>query len=299
MNEDLRKAHDLLASMGDLVPPPDGRPEHVRHRDAYRLWSDQFPVPAGTVVTDAPGFAGLSVRTAASDPSRAILYFHGGGYTEGSAHGHREVASRLATGAEAVVHLPDYPLAPENPFPAAVHGAVEAYRLLLDSGLPASRIGVGGDSAGGGLALSLLVFLKELALPLPAAVVAVSPWTDMTLTSDTFRTLAARDPFVSREALTLFAQRYLRSECLLDPLASPLFADLAGLPPLLIEVGSEEVLLDDSRKLYARAREFDVDARLVVTEGAPHIWQHFGSFLPEARESLARIATHFRSHIPA
>ncbi|MFC0112379.1 alpha/beta hydrolase [Kibdelosporangium aridum] len=298
LTPDLRKAHKLLTLMGDFMPPLDGRPEYVRHRDAYRRWSEQFPVPEGTDVAPAQGFDGLTVTTPASQPNRVVLYFHGGGYGEGAARNHREIASRLATGAHAVVHLLDYPLAPEHPFPAAVDAVVDAYRKLLATGVSAHRIGVGGDSAGGGLTLALLVRLRELDVALPAAAVTVSPWTDMSLSGSSLKERSVRDPFVSKEALAEFARRYLGEHDPTTPLASPLFADLSGLPPLLIEVGSEEVLLDDSRRLYQHARSAGVDVRIVVTDGAPHIWQHFGSFLPQARESLTRIADHFRTHIP-
>jgi monoterpene epsilon-lactone hydrolase len=297
LSPQLRRAHSLLASMGDWAPPVDDS-DTVRHREAYRRWSEQFPVPPDADVTPARGFPGLTVTVPESSPERVVLYLHGGGYTEGAAYNHREIAARLAREARAGVHLLDYPLAPENVFPAPVTAAAEAYQKLLAEGVPAHRIGVGGDSAGGGLTLALLVHLRDLGIPLPAAAVPVSPWTDLTLSSASYQERASRDPFVSREALARFTRGYLGTADAQEPLASPLFADLSGLPPLLIEVGSEEVMIDDSRRFHARAREAGVDSRLVVTEGAPHIWQHFGSFLPQARESLARMGEHWRRHIP-
>lgn len=298
LSPELRRAHALLASMGDWSPPIDDRPDVVRSREAYRRWSEQFPLPPDATVTPAPGFPGLTVDMPDSSPERVILYLHGGGYTEGAAYNHREIAARLASEARAVVHLLDYPLAPEHVFPAPVTAAVEAYRKLVADGVPAHRIGVGGDSAGGGLTIALLIRLRDLGIPLPAAAVPVSPWTDLTLSGASYRERASRDPFVSKEALARFARGYLGTAAAKEPLASPLFADLTGLPPLLIEVGSEEVMIDDSRRFHARARAAGVDSQLVVTEGAPHIWQHFGSFLPQARESLRRMGEHWLRHIP-
>ena len=192
LSHELVKAHRLLTTMADHMPV-DGRPEHVRHRDAYRRWSEQFPIPADTVVADAPGFPGLTVTTPATTADRVLLYFHGGGYTEGAAYNHREMAARLATAAGAVVHLPDYPLAPEHRFPAALDAAVAAYQAVLTT-VEADRIAVGGDSAGGGLSLALLLRLKEVKLPLPAAAVPVSPWTDLTMSALSYTERATRDP---------------------------------------------------------------------------------------------------------
>ncbi|WP_326834824.1 alpha/beta hydrolase [Amycolatopsis rhabdoformis] len=294
LSAELTRAHHLLATMGEHQPVDD-RPDHVRHRDAYRRWSEQFPVPDDALVTAAPGFPGLAVATPASKPGRALLYFHGGGYTEGAAYNHREIGARLATATRATVYLPDYPLAPEHPFPAALDAAVSAYRALLAL-VPPAAIVVGGDSAGGGLSLALLLKLKDLGEPLPAAAVPVSPWTDLTVSAPSFAERAERDPFVSRAALKAFAAHYLGDHDPRDPFASPLFGDLAGLPPIHLEVGSEEVMIDDSRRFHERALAAGVDSELVVTEGAPHIWQHFASFLPEAAASVGRIGEFVREH---
>ncbi|MCH6165859.1 alpha/beta hydrolase [Pseudonocardia alaniniphila] len=296
LSPELTKAYHLLATMGDHMPVDD-RPEHVRHRDAYRRWSEQFPVPAHAVVTAAPGFPGLTVTAPESTADRLLLYFHGGGYTEGGAYNHREMGARLASAIRGVVHLPDYPLAPENRFPSALDAAVAAYRAVLTD-VPAGRVAVGGDSAGGGLSLALLLRLKELGLPLPAAVVPVSPWTDLTVSAPSFTERADRDPFVSREALLTFAAYYLGGHDPRDPLASPLFGDLTGLPPIHLEVGTEEVMIDDAVQFHARALAAGVASELVVTEGAPHIWQHFASFLPEAAASIDRIGHFVRQRVP-
>jgi acetyl esterase/lipase len=298
LSAQMRKAHQLLANMAAFMPEPDGRPEYERHRDAYRLWSEQFPVPAGTAVSGAPGFPGLTVTTAASDANRVVLYFHGGGYQEGTPVIHREIASRLATAARAVVHLPDYPLAPEHRFPAPVEAATGAYRVLLDSGTRARRIAVGGDSAGGGLAIALMLRLRELGIGLPAAATPVSPWVDLTVTAPSYAERAARDPYVSRAGAAAYVRNYLDGADPTDPLASPVFGDLSGLPPLHIEVGTEEVLIDDSRTLYEHALRDGVEAELVITDGAPHFCQHFASFLPEARDLLERVGHHIWTHIP-
>ncbi|MGW4488009.1 alpha/beta hydrolase fold domain-containing protein [Amycolatopsis sp. NPDC004368] len=295
LSAQLAKAHHLLATMGDHMPV-DERPEHVRHRDAYRRWSEQFPVPDDALVTEAPGFPGLVVRTPASEPGRALLYFHGGAYTEGAAYNHREIGARLATATHTTVYLPDYPLAPEYRFPAALDAAVAAYRVLLET-LPATGIATGGDSAGGGLSLALLLKLKALGVALPAAAVPVSPWTDLTVSAPSFTERAERDPFVSAAALKAFAAGYLGDHDPRDPFVSPLFGDLTGLPPIHLEVGTEEVMIDDSRRFHERALAAGVDSELVETDGAPHIWQHFASFLPEAAASVDRIGAFVREHV--
>ncbi|MCI2423377.1 alpha/beta hydrolase [Saccharopolyspora sp. K220] len=295
LSAELTEAHQLLTTMGEHMPVDD-RPEHVRHRDAYRRWSEQFPVPADAVITEAPGFPGRTVTTPASTADRVLLYFHGGGYTEGASYNHREMGARLATAARGVVHLPDYPLAPEHRFPAALDAAVVAYRAVLTT-VQADRIAVGGDSAGGGLSLALLLRLKELGLALPAAAVPVSPWTDLTVSAPSFADRADRDPFVTQEGLRSFAANYLGAHDPRDPLASPLFGDLTGLPPIHIEVGTEEVMIDDSLNFHERALAAGVASELVVTGGAPHIWQHFASFLPEAAASIDRIGDFVREHV--
>jgi monoterpene epsilon-lactone hydrolase len=191
----------------------------------------------------------------------------------------------------------NYRLAPAHPFPAAVEDASAAYRWLLKSGVDPGRIALAGDSAGAGLALATTLTLREDELPLPGAVVCLSPWVDLALTGDSMDTKAAADPIVSREMLYGWGKLYLGDHDPRTPLASPLYAELQGLPPLLIQVGSTEVLLDDSRRLADRASAAGVDVALEIWPEMIHGWQNFGAILPEAREAIDHIGRFVRSHL--
>ncbi|GII55982.1 hypothetical protein Pth03_43710 [Planotetraspora thailandica] len=295
LSDELAKVHHLLTTVGDYLPV-DERPELERFREAGRLWSEQFPVPDEAVVTEAPGFPGLTVTTPASQADRVLLYFYGGGYNAGEPYIYRGVGARLATAAGAVVHLLDYPRAPENPFPAALDSALAAYKSLLATVGP-DRIAVGGDSAGGGLTLALLLKLKQEGIALPAAAVPISPWTDMTVSAPSFTELADRDPFVSAAMLQAFAAGYLGDHDPRDPLVSPLFGDLSGLSPIHIEVGTEEVMIDDSRRFHEKALAAGNSSELFVIEGGAHLLQLFAGFAPEAADSIERIGAFVRKHI--
>jgi phosphinothricin tripeptide acetyl hydrolase len=182
--------------------------------------------------------------------------------------------------------LPDYRLAPEHPFPAAVDDAVAAYRWLLDRGQTPERMVLAGDSAGGGLTVATLLALRDRGLPLPAAGVCISPWVDLTLSGASYDAKAATDPIVTRDGVTEMARAYLGQTEARTPLASPLFADLSGLPPLLIQVGSEEVLLDDSVALAKRAKTAGVDATLEIWPSMIHVWHWFLPMLDEAQAAI-------------
>jgi monoterpene epsilon-lactone hydrolase len=219
---------------------------------------------------------------------RALLYLHGGGYVICSPDTHREMVAHLARASGCRVLLLDYRLAPEFPFPAAVEDAVAAYRWLLAQGYPARGLAVAGDSAGGGLTVAALVAFRYLGLPMPGAAVCFSPWTDLACTGETLASKASEGPIVSRPLLEQLAQTYLAGADPRSPLASPLYADLRGLPPLLVQVGTAETLLDDSRRLADRCREVGVEVSLEEWEGMPHVWHFFVSFLPEAQQAIAR-----------
>jgi acetyl esterase/lipase len=257
-----------------------------------------MPLPPGiaTEPVDAGGVRAEWQRPTTDEPQRTLLHLHGGGYMLGSIATHRNLTARLALAARARCLSIDYRLAPEHPFPAAVDDALTAYRWLLDSGVPARRLVVSGDSAGGGLALGLVVAARGAGLPLPAAVVALSPLTDLEATGGSAS--SADDPLLTggREALLQMAQTYLQGADPRDPRASPLHADFRGFPPLLLQVGTREVLLDDSTRVAERARAAGVDVTLDRGEGLIHVWPLFGADMPESVAAVERIGEFIRKH---
>ncbi|WP_187774203.1 alpha/beta hydrolase [Lolliginicoccus suaedae] len=237
---------------------------------------------------------GLSAEQAThttSDPETVVLYLHGGGYTLGSPSTHRSIASYLARYAQATVTTLDYRLAPEHPYPAAVEDAVAAYAALLADGMPPGRIVLAGDSAGGGLVLSTALRLRSSGAPLPAALVLISPWIDLTV-SDLSET---RDPMLSAPWLRECARRYIAGGPL-DAEVDPLHADLAGLPPTLIHVGSDEILLHDAKRLAAHAQEAGVDVTLTVLEGLWHVVHLHSGLLRAATQAVEDIGDFVRHH---
>jgi acetyl esterase/lipase len=226
---------------------------------------------------------------------RCILYLHGGGYFGMSARTHRSITSRLATWSDTRLFALDYRLAPEHRFPAALDDALAAFRALIAAGTPPSRILVAGDSAGGGLALALLVALRDAHDALPAAAVLFSPWTDLAATGQSFTDNNGRDALLFGSWLPTIARHYLGGTPATHPLASPVYADLTGLPPLLAQVSESEVLLDDSRRVIEQATRVGVPATLQLWPDVPHGWQLFAPILPEARSALRDAAAFIRS----
>jgi len=258
--------------------PPSDTLSIAERRAQYERAERVFPIPSSVKVERvlAPPVIGELLTAPGVRDDAAVLYLHGGGYVIGSSRSHRHLAAAIGDAAKTRVLLPNYRLAPEHPFPAAVEDAVEAYRWLLDRMLIApERIVIAGDSAGGGLTVATLLALRDAYLPLPAAGVCISPWVDLTCSGSTYVTRADADPIVTREGVAAMATAYLGSADAKDPLASPLFADLQGLPPLLIHVGDDEVLLDDSVQLAERARKAGVDATLDVWPKMVHVWHWF------------------------
>jgi acetyl esterase/lipase len=238
--------------------------------------------------------------TAPDHPARrrCILYFHGGAYIAMSAKTHRAITSRLATWSNASLFALDYRLAPEHPFPAALDDALAAYRALVAAGTPPSRIVVAGDSAGGGLALALLLALRDAADQLPAAAVLFSPWTDLAATGNSIVANNAADPLFFGSWVASIARHYLADTPSTNPLVSPMYADLTELPPLLIQVSDSEVLLDDSRRVIENATRAGVEAALHIWPALPHGWQIFAPILPEARAALRDAAAFIQARLP-
>jgi len=270
--------------------------------DDFRVWYEgftaQFDVPEDTVVEQvgAGGVAAEWISVPGASEEKVVMYLHGGGYMIGSTRTHRVPMSYLSRASGARVLVLNFRLAPEHPFPAAVEDSVAAYRWLLAQGISPGNIVIGGDSAGGGLTLATLVALRYMGDPLPAAGISHSGWCDLANTGETFVTKAEEDPIIDKEMVDNMALTYLGDRDRTTPLASPYYADLRGLPPLLMQVGGAEVLLDDSIRTAERAKEAGVDVTLKVWDGMPHVWQAFASFLPEAQESLEECGEFIKKH---
>jgi acetyl esterase/lipase len=273
--------------------------EHTNIKQARaNLSAFKHKVPAGLRAKDAEigGVPGEWVQPAAGNAAGTLLYLHGGGYFACSPSTHRPITCGYARrGLD--VFAPEYRLAPEHPFPAALEDAVAAYRGLIASGIPAKSIAVGGDSAGGGLALATLLFLKAAGDPMPAAAALFSPWTDLAGTGATLRSNTKRDAMFAGVGMERIVDPYLAGHDPTDPLASPLYGDLAGLPPLLLHAGSYEVLLDDSVRLAERAEAAGVTVTLRTWPVVPHVWQLFP--LPEAAQSMDEAAAYLRRELAA
>ena len=229
-----------------------------------------------------------------ADAGRVVLYLHGGGYIYGSIGSYRGWAARLSRLARARVLLLDYRLAPEHPFPAAVDDSLAAYRWLLAEGVAPARLSIGGESAGGGLTVATLLALRDAGEPLPACSVCISPWVDLALTGESMQTRAAVDPLVDRPGLEDMATKYLHGADPRTPLASPLFGELAGLPPLLVQVGDCEVLLDDAVQLAERAEAAGVEVIYECYDGMTHNFPLFGDILPDGARAAERIGGFIR-----
>jgi acetyl esterase/lipase len=224
---------------------------------------------------------------------RVILYLHGGGYVFGGAGSHGNAVAHLGQAAGATVFLPLYRLAPENPYPAALEDAMAAYRWLLEYGISPRRIGVAGDSAGAGLAVATLVAIRDAGLPMPGAAALLSPLVDLTMSGDSMISRAKHDAMLSPAYIRFCAQAYCAGRPGDHPGCSPLFANLRGLPPLLIQTGSEEILYSDSERLAERARLAQVDVTFVCYQGLGHVFQLFVGWLRESDTAIAEIGTFF------
>ncbi len=244
---------------------------------------------------DAGGVPAEWVSAPGCDTGRAILYLHGGGYAIGSLNTHRRLAYDISAASAAKVLLIDYRLAPEHPFPAAVDDAAAAWRWLLQQGFSASRLAIAGDSAGGGLTIATLVNLRDKKLLLPACAVALSPWVDLEGLGNSITTRAAQDPMVQKDGLIWMAKMYLAGQDPRTPLAAPLHADLKDLPPVLIQVGSAETLLDDAIRVAEKMHAAGVDARLAIWPNMLHVFPLFAPILSEGRDGCIEIGNFIRS----
>jgi monoterpene epsilon-lactone hydrolase len=232
----------------------------------------------------------------ATAPRASIMYLHGGAYVSGSARSYRRLVSHLAATTGYRVLAVDYRLAPEHPYPAALDDSISVYTALL-AGEPAEKIVLAGDSAGGGLALATAISVRDRGVPLPGALVCIAPWTDLTCTGDSIRTRARRERMMTPAGLAIDARKYAGAVSLRNPLVSPLFADLSGLPPLLIQVGDDEVLLDDSTRLAAAAEQAGVRVDLQIWLRLWHVWHLYAGLVPEGGAAMRAIASFIDQHI--
>jgi epsilon-lactone hydrolase len=260
-----------------------------RNMRAMERFVPRPPARSATVKLKAGRVTLHRVTTSASRPERNVLYLHGGAYVSGAPVYYRHFLWRIADALQARVWALEYRLAPEHPFPAALEDAVEGHHWLADHTPDIGQLLVAGDSAGGGLALGLLLRLRDDGKPLPAAAVALSPWTDLALTGPSLKTNAAADPMLNAEDLPGLTKLYLGGIDPRTPHASPLYGDPAGLPPVLIQVGSDEILRDDAVRMAEKLRSHNSRSKIEIWRRMPHAWQLFVPVLPEAHRAIAQI----------
>jgi epsilon-lactone hydrolase len=284
----------LQRSMRPSTSTADIDVERTRAHTSRRVWLPH--VPKGWKLEVEPSGEWIRRET----PARStILYLHGGGYYFCSPRTHRAITFGLAKQAQANVFALEYRLAPEHRFPAAVDDALDAYRSLLSQGIEPENIVIAGDSAGGGLALGTLLALRDARDPLPSCAVLFSPWTDLTCSGESMTTNDGRDPMFHSAVFPAVARQYLGDADARHPYASPLFGDLEGLPPMLIQVGDTEILLDDSTRVAEKARASNVEVDLQIWRNVPHIFQIWSPFMPEARRALKQAGRFIEEKISA
>lgn len=291
----------LRAMLREVVQKTDPPPSHTDMRAAYDAWGASYPLADGVSARDENlgGVACITLEAAGGSGGPVVLYLHGGGYAIGSALSHRHLAAQIASAAGGLVHALDYRLAPEHPFPAAVEDAVAAYRALLDSGVAPGRIFVAGDSAGGGLTVAAALAARDAGLPQPAGLFAISPWVDLGQNGASYEVMAEADLIVTRADLDRWADAYLQGQDAAQPLASPVRADFSGLAPLLIHVGSDEVLLSDSIALAQAAGLARVEVSLVIAPDMPHVWHYMWAHLGVARAAIVDAAAWMNARVAA
>jgi monoterpene epsilon-lactone hydrolase len=279
---------------------PVGSNVNEQRRLLRELLSAQ-PLPADVTVTTAElgGVPTAEITVEGIEPRHVVLYFHGGVYVMGDAFLAADLASQVGRRTQARVVSVDYRLAPEHPYPAAVDDALSAYEALLHDGIAPSDIAFAGESGGGGLAIATLVNVRDRGLPLPAAALVMSPYADLTLAGATMETRREVDPLLSREALQARVPDYTSGQDAALGLISPVFADLSGLPPLIVQAGTHEVLLDDALRLAQQAAAADVQVTLDITPGVPHVFQAYHPMLDEAVAALDRAGQFLLAYLSA
>ena len=287
---------DAIRALLSSKPRPVGWPERRKRLDEVgAVW----PVANDVVLTavDVNGIPGEYSIVPGSDPSRVLMFFHGGGYCSGSIKSHRRLLTEAGRAARTRTLAVEYRLAPEHPFPAAYDDALMAWRFLRNEGIAAGHIAIGGDSAGAGLTLALIGRLREAHEELPACAWLMSPWADLTMSGSTLASKAEVDPLIHKQYLNELADAYLPAGIdRKDPRVSPLYADLRNFPPMLIQVGSNETLLDDATRLASRAGAADVAVILEIWPHMIHAWPLWNAHLEAGRRALASAGAFIRSH---
>src|SRR5512132_1320197 len=291
-----RSEIDAVRELLRSKPRPTSFPERRQRLDAIGSTSP-LAGDIGLEPIDANGVAAEWSLAPGSDPSKMLLFFHGGGYCSGSIVSHRGMVTEAGRAAQARTLAVGYRLAPEHPFPAAIEDARSAYRFLLDQGIAPSKTVIGGDSAGGGLTLALMTSVRDAREPLPACAWLVSPWVDLQMTGASLAEKAVTDPLISKSYLEELASAYLAGADPANPLVSPLNADLAGLPPLLVQVGSAETLLDDAVRIARRAGAADVRVNLEIWPHMIHAWHLWAAQLEAGRRAIASGGAFIRAHL--
>ena len=296
-SQELQKVLGLLAER----PLGQGNPTVEEMRAGMEAGSFPATDAATVAPVDANGVPGEWVTVAESDPNRRLLYVHGGGYVIGSPVTHRRLCEDIARAAGCAVLNLDYRLAPENPYPAAVDDAIEGLKFIQGNGPngagAAESVFVAGDSAGGGLTLATLLAARERGVDQPNAAIGISAWTDLAITGESIQTRADADPLITDASMVQgMATAYLGSTDATDPLASPLYADYAGLPPLLLQVGDAEVLLSDTTRVTEKARAAGVDVVEEIWDEMFHVWHAFAPMLPEGQAAIERIGEFINQH---
>ena len=287
---------DAIRALLSSKPRPVGWPERRKRLDEVgAVW----PVANDVVLTavDVNGIPGEYSIVPGSDPSRVLMFFHGGGYCSGSIKSHRRLLTEAGRAARTRTLAVEYRLAPEHPFPAAYDDALTTWRFLRNEGIAAAHIAIGGDSAGAGLTLALIGRLREAHEELPACAWLMSPWADLTMSGSTLASKAEVDPLIHKQYLNELADAYLPAGIdRKDPRVSPLYADLRNFPPMLIQVGSDETLLDDATRVAARAGGADVAVTLEIWPDMIHAWPLWNAHLEAGRRTLASAGAFIRSH---
>ena len=299
-------SREQRATLDAKLRTPQPQPAGPRSIEELRSWFADLMAtmnaPKGIRTTETTLGPRRALLVESEDRSRAgtILYFHGGSYVVGSPETAISLTGNLVARTGFRAFSVDYRLAPEHPFPAGIEDTLAAYRALLEDGEDPASIAFAGDSAGGGLTVTTCLAARAAGLPLPAAIVAFSPGLDKTQTGESMQTKAADDPLLSREALDHTDAMYLAGQDPRQEMVSPaVFADLTGFPPMLLQVGTNELLLDDSTRMAARAREAGVDVLLDVTADVPHVFQSYVGVLDEADQALDRAAFFLGQHVRA